>query len=107
MVKDQETDSHKILLLDTGDLVQGTGLSDGTDVSGEFIFKEVKNMPYDALSIGNHELASEDIPDYMLESNFTSYWNGSYLGANVQYDGSSQSTNTFTSPYILITEESL
>ncbi|KAF8627608.1 hypothetical protein AX15_004314 [Amanita polypyramis BW_CC] len=74
-----------LLLVDSGDLHDGTGLSDGFPPGGvdahdsnEFF----KKLPYDVLAIGNHEL-------YVYANTFDMYksfvprFNGRYLSSNV------------------------
>ncbi|KAH7829584.1 putative 5' nucleotidase family protein [Monocercomonoides exilis] len=73
-----------VLLLDTGDLTQGTGLSDATPIQGQFIFDVMKLLPFDGLAIGNHELGNEDCINNIAD-NFAPFWNGRYLGWNVEH----------------------
>jgi len=44
------------LLVDTGDLHDGAGLSDATSPNGNISNAIFENINYDLLSIGNHEL---------------------------------------------------
>ncbi|KDN47037.1 hypothetical protein RSAG8_03814, partial [Rhizoctonia solani AG-8 WAC10335] len=74
-----------LLLVDSGDLHDGTGLSDGFPVgqidgqeSNKFFF----DVPYDVLAIGNHELYQYPIALDMHQS-FAPRWNGRYLSSNV------------------------
>ncbi|KAA6382276.1 MAG: putative 5' nucleotidase family protein [Streblomastix strix] len=67
----------------------GTGLSDGTPIQGEFIFEEVKKLPYDGLCIGNHELGTKEEINYIAD-NFTPYWNGTFVSANVEHKDKSK-----------------
>jgi 2',3'-cyclic-nucleotide 2'-phosphodiesterase (5'-nucleotidase family) len=46
----------ELFVVNTGDLVDGTGMSDATPVAGEFLTPILRMVPYDALTIGNHEL---------------------------------------------------
>ncbi|PLW47342.1 hypothetical protein PCASD_02626 [Puccinia coronata f. sp. avenae] len=77
-----------LLIVDSGDLHDGHGLSDadpfihpgtprGTTLSKIFI-----RVPYDILAIGNHELYDIAIAQNMHD-NFAPYWKGSYLSSNV------------------------
>jgi 2',3'-cyclic-nucleotide 2'-phosphodiesterase (5'-nucleotidase family) len=48
-----------LLLVDSGDLHDGTGLTDGFPpggVNGHEATKFYRQLPYDVMSIGNHEL---------------------------------------------------
>ncbi|KAF8885968.1 Metallo-dependent phosphatase-like protein [Infundibulicybe gibba] len=74
-----------LLLIDSGDLHDGTGLSDGFPAGGvdahdanEFF----KQLPYDVLAIGNHELYiyANALDMY---NNFAPRFNGRYLSSNV------------------------
>ncbi|KAJ7685395.1 Metallo-dependent phosphatase-like protein [Mycena polygramma] len=74
-----------LLLVDSGDLHDGTGLSDGYPTGGvdaqqsnEF-FKE---LPYDVLAIGNHELYIYN-NTLDMHNNFAPRFNGRYLSSNV------------------------
>ncbi|KAK4198166.1 Metallo-dependent phosphatase-like protein [Triangularia verruculosa] len=73
-----------LLLLDSGDLHDGTGLSDSTTPNGEIsneIF--VKQTGYDLLTIGNHELYASEVA-YQTFNNFSRAWGDKYLTSNVQ-----------------------
>lgn len=73
---------EEFLLFDTGDLIEGTGLSDATDIHGEYIFEIIKNVSsYNGLTMGNHDIGHPDVVDLMQES-FIPFWNGTYLTAN-------------------------
>ncbi|KAJ7632877.1 Metallo-dependent phosphatase-like protein [Roridomyces roridus] len=74
-----------LLLVDSGDLHDGTGLSDGYPTGGvdahasnEFF----KQLPYDLLAIGNHELYIYNNTLDMYR-NFAPRFNGRYLSSNV------------------------
>ncbi|CZR52320.1 related to Ser/Thr protein phosphatase family protein [Phialocephala subalpina] len=72
-----------LLLIDTGDLHDGAGLSDAALPNGVLsnpIFDEIN---YDLLTIGNHELYVTEIA-YEHFYNFSSYWGDKYLTSNVQ-----------------------
>jgi 2',3'-cyclic-nucleotide 2'-phosphodiesterase (5'-nucleotidase family) len=47
-----------LLLVDTGDLHDGAGLSDATSPNGNISNVIFENLNYDLLSIGNHELCT-------------------------------------------------
>ncbi|KAJ7204707.1 Metallo-dependent phosphatase-like protein [Mycena pura] len=74
-----------LLLVDSGDLHDGTGLSDGfppggvdAHASNEFF----KQLPYDVLAIGNHELYIYNNTLDMFK-NFAPHFPGRYLTSNV------------------------
>ncbi|KAF7295363.1 Metallophos domain-containing protein [Mycena indigotica] len=74
-----------LLLVDSGDLHDGTGLSDGfppggidAQASNEFY----KQLPYDVMAIGNHELYIYNNTLDMYR-NFAPHFKGRYLSSNV------------------------
>jgi len=74
-----------LLLVDSGDLHDGTGISDGFpvgQVDGQESNKFFFDVPYDVLAIGNHELYQYPIA-YDMHQNFAPRWNGRYLSSNV------------------------
>ncbi|KDQ13523.1 hypothetical protein BOTBODRAFT_160460 [Botryobasidium botryosum FD-172 SS1] len=74
-----------LLLVDSGDLHDGTGLSDGYPpggIDGHETNELITQLPYDVLAIGNHELYKYQITRDMHE-NFAPKWNGRYLSSNV------------------------
>ncbi|EEB07495.1 phosphoprotein phosphatase [Schizosaccharomyces japonicus yFS275] len=72
-----------LLLVDTGDLHDGTGLSDLSNPPGSLTNKLFSSVPYDLLVAGNHELY---VPKVALDTylNFVPLWQGRYLASNVQ-----------------------
>ncbi|EWC47769.1 hypothetical protein DRE_02969 [Drechslerella stenobrocha 248] len=76
------------LVLDAGDLHDGSGLSDATaklpgGVNGEVTLPIYRNMDYDLLTIGNHELYVAEVA-YDTFKNFASFYRSRYLTSNVQ-----------------------
>ncbi|KAG1787055.1 Metallo-dependent phosphatase-like protein [Suillus plorans] len=74
-----------LLLIDTGDLHDGTGLSDGYppgDVDAHESNKFVERLPYDLMTIGNHELYVY-ADTYDMYTNFVPHLAGRYLTSNV------------------------
>ncbi|KAG8973651.1 hypothetical protein FRC05_008587 [Tulasnella sp. 425] len=74
-----------LLVVDSGDMHDGNGLSDGFPpggVNGHETNKIFARMPYDALAIGNHELYKYPIT-LDVYKNFAPKWNGRYLTSNV------------------------
>lgn len=72
-----------LLIVDTGDLHDGAGLSDATPLNGVLSNPIFDNIDYDLLTIGNHELYVSDIA-YEHFYNFSSYWGEKYVTSNVQ-----------------------
>ncbi|EEB07841.1 phosphoprotein phosphatase [Schizosaccharomyces japonicus yFS275] len=71
-----------LIVIDTGDLHDGTGFSDLTTPDGIYTDEIFKNLPFDVLTIGNHELYNSDVSKYTYSS-FVPHWNGRYLTSNV------------------------
>lgn len=75
-----------LLLVDSGDLHDGTGFGDATTPNGRFTLPIFKQLPYDLLSIGNHELYTTQIANNTYR-NFAPSWGGRYVTSNVDiYD---------------------
>ncbi|KAI8939145.1 hypothetical protein NX059_004979 [Plenodomus lindquistii] len=72
-----------LLLVDTGDLHDGAGLSDATLPNGNVTNAIFENIDYDLLTIGNHELYVTEIA-YEAFSNFSKVYGDKYLTSNVQ-----------------------
>ncbi|KAJ8591055.1 hypothetical protein M405DRAFT_735789 [Rhizopogon salebrosus TDB-379] len=74
-----------LLLVDSGDLHDGTGLSDGYPPGGVDAHesnKFLERLPYDVMSIGNHELYIY-ANTYDMYTNFVPHLAGRYLSSNV------------------------
>ncbi|CAI6341025.1 unnamed protein product [Periconia digitata] len=72
-----------LLVVDTGDLHDGAGLSDATLINGNVSNAIFENLDYDLLTIGNHELYVTEIA-YETFSNFSKVYGDRYLTSNVQ-----------------------
>ncbi|KAK1231791.1 hypothetical protein PQX77_005083 [Marasmius sp. AFHP31] len=81
-----------LLLVDSGDLHDGTGLSDGFppgEVDGQGTNEFLKQLPYDVMAIGNHELYIYNVTlDMVLaidfrHQNFAPALKDRYLSSNV------------------------
>ncbi|KAA6398204.1 MAG: putative phosphoprotein phosphatase [Streblomastix strix] len=59
--------NHTVLAFDSGDQTQGTGLSDYTKTSGEFIFEMLEKVPIDGFTIGNHEMYNNSCIDNIAD----------------------------------------
>ncbi|RKF80902.1 Secreted protein [Golovinomyces cichoracearum] len=73
-----------LILIDTGDRVDGNGLYDGSKPKGIFTYEIVKKLEYDVLTIGNHELYLSDTVDEEY-SNLSSKLKETYLASNLDY----------------------
>ncbi|KAI6043488.1 Metallo-dependent phosphatase-like protein [Pisolithus marmoratus] len=109
-----------LLLVDSGDLHDGTGLSDGYApgaIDAHESNKYVERLPYDVMTIGNHELYVYADTYDMYES-FIPHFEGRYLTSNVNItifnsDGEAVSVpvgryahNTSVQPVAKMVEES-
>ena len=56
-----------VLAIDGGDIVEGTGLSDITDIRGEIIYSIASHMPFDVMTIGNHDMDNTDSAAFLNE----------------------------------------
>jgi len=75
-----------LILTDSGDLHDGTGFGDATTPNGKLTLPIFDQLPYDLLSIGNHELYTTEIANDTY-TNFAPRWGGRYLTGNVDiYD---------------------
>ncbi|GKZ28918.1 hypothetical protein AbraIFM66950_001876 [Aspergillus brasiliensis] len=72
-----------LLVVDTGDLVTGNGLSDLTTPEGQVSNKLFRNLDYDLLTIGNNDLYHPDVTDEIVEDIVT-YYDTNYLSSNVK-----------------------
>ncbi|CAG8950703.1 hypothetical protein HYFRA_00002913 [Hymenoscyphus fraxineus] len=72
-----------LLLVDTGDLHDGNGLSDSTSPNGLLSNPIHQEVDYDILTIGNHELYVTEIA-YETFANFSKSYGEKYLTSNVE-----------------------
>ncbi|KAI9267432.1 Metallo-dependent phosphatase-like protein [Sporodiniella umbellata] len=82
MKKKAKETKKDLFVVDTGDTHDGNGLSDATELKGEISQPLITNIPYDLLTIGNHELYENDITIDTVK-NFIPHWKDRYLAANV------------------------
>ena len=74
-----------LLLIDSGDLHDGTGFGDATTPNGKLTLPVFDKLPYDLLSIGNHELYTTQIANDTYH-NFAPRWGGRYVTSNVDFN---------------------
>ncbi|PNY23455.1 Uncharacterized protein TCAP_06593 [Tolypocladium capitatum] len=72
-----------LLLVDTGDLHDGNGLSDATKVDGTESMAIFDDIDYDLLTIGNHELYVSDVA-YQMFNEYARSWGDRYVTSNVK-----------------------
>ncbi|KAG0237984.1 Metallo-dependent phosphatase-like protein [Mortierella sp. GBAus27b] len=70
-----------LLVVDSGDLHDGNGLSDATPLDGQVSNPIFEMINYDALAIGNHELYLPEIAEDTYR-NFAPKWGKKYLTSN-------------------------
>lgn len=75
------------VVVDTGDLVTGHGISDATSPRGKLSNQLIAEADYDVLTIGNHELYEADALEEMRR-HFIPRWSGRYLTSNVEVNDS-------------------
>ncbi|OJD28785.1 ser thr protein phosphatase family [Diplodia corticola] len=77
-----DADGVDLLLIDTGDRVEGNGLYDASEPKGKYTFDIFKHQHIDVICSGNHELYKQNSSEnefYYTVPNF----NGSYLASNL------------------------
>lgn len=72
-----------IFLVDNGDVIDGTGLSNIAADHCKYVLPLLQQVPFDALNCGNHELYNKTTLTEFKSSGFISSWNGSYLTSNI------------------------
>ena len=94
-----------LLLVDTGDLHDGAGLSDATSPNGVLSNPVFENIDYDLLTIGNHELYISDIT-YLTATQFASHYGDKYISSNVQvYNNQTQQYENIANQYRYFTTD--
>ncbi|KAJ1311134.1 hypothetical protein OPQ81_009635 [Rhizoctonia solani] len=84
MKKLAEEKNVDLLLVDSGDLHDGSGLTDGYPkggINGQEAIKSFLKAPYDVMAIGNHELYVSDVT-LDVYTNFAPKLDGRYLSSN-------------------------
>ena len=77
-----ESDGSDLLLVDTGDRVEGNGLYDASDPKGKYTFDIFKQQSIDVITSGNHEL-------YLSNTSYREYeevvpdFKDSYIASNL------------------------
>ncbi|RMD42019.1 hypothetical protein DV735_g3127, partial [Chaetothyriales sp. CBS 134920] len=55
-----ESEGKDLLVIDTGDRIEGNGLSDASDPKGKFTYQLLQEQHVDLLCLGNHELYKQN-----------------------------------------------
>lgn len=77
-----EAEGKDLLIIDTGDRIEGNGLYDSSDPRGAYTFPIFENQELDLLSVGNHELYknSSAIDDF---TKLVPLYGPNYLASNL------------------------
>lgn len=88
-----QKERHDVFFFDNGDINDGTGMSATAQDHVSYLVDIMRNVPYDALNIGNHELYQLDGRGEiegkpcaivgMRDTGYIDHWNGKYLTSNV------------------------
>ncbi|KAE8454485.1 hypothetical protein EG329_000108 [Mollisiaceae sp. DMI_Dod_QoI] len=73
-----------ILLIDTGDRIEGNGLYDSTTPKGKYLYDIIKEQEIDVICTGNHELYQADATDREYTRSVPNF-KGNYLASNLDY----------------------
>ncbi|CAL3971061.1 hypothetical protein PZA11_007426 [Diplocarpon coronariae] len=79
-----DTRGVDVLVVDTGDRIEGNGLYDASDPKGEYTYDIFKEQTIDVLSTGNHELYQIDAAEREYKKTVPNF-NGNYLASNLDY----------------------
>ena len=77
-----DADGSDLLLIDTGDRIEGNGLYDASDPTGKYLFDIVKQQSIDVVTIGNHELYQKNSSDREYDEVVPDF-KDSYIASNV------------------------
>jgi len=73
-----------LFFVNNGDIVDGTGISDGTTTKGEKLMPILKRIPFDLVNTGNHELYHDSgIGNINKPGGFADHFRGKYITSNV------------------------
>ncbi|KAF8859834.1 hypothetical protein BDZ45DRAFT_672988 [Acephala macrosclerotiorum] len=73
-----------VLLIDTGDRIEGNGLYDATTPKGKYLYDIIKEQDIDVICTGNHELYQTDAADREYDVTVPNF-KGNYLASNLDY----------------------
>jgi 2',3'-cyclic-nucleotide 2'-phosphodiesterase (5'-nucleotidase family) len=71
-----------LIVVDTGDRIEGNGLYDGSDPKGKYYYDLFKQQPIDVICTGNHELYKANSSNDELHYTVPNYKN-SYIASNL------------------------
>jgi 2',3'-cyclic-nucleotide 2'-phosphodiesterase (5'-nucleotidase family) len=73
-----------LFMFNSGDIVDGTGLAGATPIDGQDILRIIRQMPFAAITCGNHELYIDSTIGNMVQSGFIDSWKGRYIQGNIR-----------------------
>lgn len=77
-----ESQGSDLLVIDTGDRVEGNGLYDASDPKGKYLYDILKQQHIDLLSSGNHELYKKNTSEAEFLTTVPSFGD-SYIASNI------------------------
>ncbi|OCK86300.1 hypothetical protein K432DRAFT_316521 [Lepidopterella palustris CBS 459.81] len=77
-----DAEGSDLLLVDTGDRIEGNGLYDASDPKGEYTFDIVKEQNIDLICSGNHELYKKNSSEGEYKQTVPNF-SGNYLASNL------------------------
>ncbi|OKL62865.1 hypothetical protein UA08_02124 [Talaromyces atroroseus] len=82
MREQAESQGWDLLVIDTGDRVEGNGLYDSSDPKGKYLYDILKQQPIDLLCSGNHELYKQNTSETEFLTNVPNFMD-SYIASNI------------------------
>jgi hypothetical protein len=79
-----DNEGRDLLLVDTGDRVEGNGLYDASNPKGKYTYSIFKEQDIDVICTGNHELYQLDAADREYTQTVPNF-KGKYLASNLDY----------------------
>ncbi|ERF69683.1 hypothetical protein EPUS_03675 [Endocarpon pusillum Z07020] len=77
-----EANGQDLLVIDTGDRIEGNGLYDASDPKGKYTFDIIKQQHIDLICTGNHELYKRNSSENEYNINVPNF-SSSYLASNL------------------------
>lgn len=100
MTNNHRSGKVELMALDTGDLVEGTGLSDATQIHGQMLFPIASKQLYTATTDGNHDIEYNDEVTTM-KNNYINNLQQRFLSSNTKLSDGKPLGNSY---YVYTTE---
>ncbi|KAF7924184.1 uncharacterized protein EAE97_010796 [Botrytis byssoidea] len=84
MKKQADDKGVDLLLVDTGDRIEGNGLYDASEPKGQYTYDIFREQHIDIICTGNHELYKADAAAREYDQTVPNF-NGNYLASNLDY----------------------